>query len=265
MAEYVICEKSELTAIADAIRDKTGGTEALSLDQIATEAAKIEMDIPLPDKVVYYNDMNGNVLSKITGSIRAYDGTTTTEINNFDLTSNWGDATVAVTKNGTAQRAFYLQSNSDDLPLDNGFSSSDCPGFTIGGWFCLTENTANYRRAMYFYGGKVFGLYLNQSTSDLTLRLDVAGTAYTTSVKITTNTWYHYAISVVPDSSGKLYVRLYINGSLALEKSAAHTINFTTVSISNNGSYPWTGAIKNIFVSLGALSVEEIRQMMLRD
>ena len=43
MSEFVICEKSDLDAIADAIRGKTGGTEEMTLDQMAAEIEGIEV------------------------------------------------------------------------------------------------------------------------------------------------------------------------------------------------------------------------------
>lgn len=45
MSQYVV-NGEKLTAIADAIRTKTGGTEVLTLDQMPTEITEIETDIP---------------------------------------------------------------------------------------------------------------------------------------------------------------------------------------------------------------------------
>lgn len=37
MAEYIICQKSELTAIADVIRAKTGSTDTMKIDDMPIE------------------------------------------------------------------------------------------------------------------------------------------------------------------------------------------------------------------------------------
>lgn len=52
MKEYVIAEKSELTAIADAIRTKTGGTKELSIFDMATEIAGLSSTETLISYVV---------------------------------------------------------------------------------------------------------------------------------------------------------------------------------------------------------------------
>ena len=41
MSEFVICEKNDLDAVADAIRGKTGKTEEMTLDQMPLEIASI--------------------------------------------------------------------------------------------------------------------------------------------------------------------------------------------------------------------------------
>ena len=49
MAEYVICEKSELTAVADAIRTRTGSTGMLKLENVPTEISEMKIVETLED------------------------------------------------------------------------------------------------------------------------------------------------------------------------------------------------------------------------
>jgi hypothetical protein len=63
MSEFVICEKNDLGAIADAIRDKTGKTEEMTLDQMPLEIASI---VAGGNSGGNTGGMNGIYMAKIT-------------------------------------------------------------------------------------------------------------------------------------------------------------------------------------------------------
>ena len=62
MAEYVICEKSELTAVADAVRAKTGTNESLKLTEIPNTLG----DTKVKEKGIKFYDYDGTLLYSYT-------------------------------------------------------------------------------------------------------------------------------------------------------------------------------------------------------
>jgi hypothetical protein len=56
----------KLTNIADAIRNKTGGTEALTLDQMVTEIDGITVGVPVDTKIFKFKHYTGEVLGEYT-------------------------------------------------------------------------------------------------------------------------------------------------------------------------------------------------------
>ena len=59
--EYVICEKSELVAVADAIREKTGGTDDLTVSGLASAVSEIEAGggVTMPEMCTVTFEYNG--------------------------------------------------------------------------------------------------------------------------------------------------------------------------------------------------------------
>ena len=60
MNEYGKIKKSIMTALAEAIRGKTGGTELLTLDQMVTEIEGIEVGGTIPENARLYYVGNAN-------------------------------------------------------------------------------------------------------------------------------------------------------------------------------------------------------------
>lgn len=92
MAQYVV-DGDKLTAIADAIRAKTGGTENLTLDQMPTEIAGIETEaeISLQNKEIsengtYSADDGYDGLGQVTVNVASSGGGSDEEIINNMLT-----------------------------------------------------------------------------------------------------------------------------------------------------------------------------------
>lgn len=242
---------------------------------------RIETGEKMPDKIIYYNNMNGHEYIaagytvktvKITNA-QAEDYTYTWEP--LNTSGKWCGASTAVGRTNTNISGTTRTENYEialqlpavkfpDVNVDNGFDNG-CPGFTFGGWFNRDSAwTSTYYRALYAKGAGVFGCYTNPDNPNY-LAIDVAGAAKTKLYQLSYNTWYHLALTIEQTSSGVLTERFYVNSVLVATYSTSYTIDFTKVSIGSASIYGWGGYMKNVFASWGALTQEEIRQMMLRD
>lgn len=278
--DYYVISRERLIGLANQVRRLGGVTELLSPLQMQTVLEQVETGsggtnaAVFPKNVVYYDNLNGRqvVSESMVPKKLSYENSTFTLLEEFPLGGSWGDRKTASLKDGTASLELCFQkSRTSDVGLerfvDNGFASSDCPGFTFGAWFCKTEDTTTWERMLFCYSGTknlAFGLYL-PAGSNTSLSLDVAGSAYANVFSITKGSWYHAALSFEPDDAGSLTVKAYINGALIAAYTIAYTIDFAQVTLSNCGSYPWAGVMKNAFMSWGPLSQNEIRQVMFID
>lgn len=96
MAKYIV-DESRLISIADAIRDKTGKTEEMTLEQMATEISEIETGGSI--NMNWFNDGNTHIWITLT------EGRTSPMLGvcpNGTVTVDWGDGTPLDTLTGTS-------------------------------------------------------------------------------------------------------------------------------------------------------------------
>ena len=102
---------SKMTAIADAIREKTGGTDPLTLDQMAAEIESIKTSVELP---TLENPGSASELEYgkqlIDGSGNIITGTLGYSTGNLSLTDcyiyDWSDSQIAIVHECTSRRRF---------------------------------------------------------------------------------------------------------------------------------------------------------------
>ena len=230
---------------------------------------QIEAGAQLPDKVFYFDDMNGNkyVADGYEVAYFKYDNANKAASFGTLDTDNavWGTAAVASTHVGDYGYAVRFQNNSASLVLDNGFASG-CPGFTLGGWF-YRPSVASHNEWLLFATGGSNSHYWGPFLWGEALACYVIGTATYSICDIPVKTWNHFALSILYDEeAGSVTLKVYLNASLVHTASVISNCDFTQVTIGNvTSATVWEGYMKNTFASWGALSLTEIRQMMLRD
>lgn len=221
---------------------------------------------PLPEKIVYYNNMSGREVAKISpfyGYRTSVDGVTTyiEDRSLIGTGSPWGDhKTTPSSKVITSSHYLAYHWNFLNTVPTNGYvyetELKNAYSITVGGWFDTRDyssNTGEYQRIISIgSNGSTFRLI----TKDTTLMMD--GTSLG-NLPFYENRWCHYALSLV---SGKIIV--YVNGEQAYEATASETVSLEMVWINHLGM-PMVGNMTNIFVSNGALTESEIRQMMFMD
>ena len=264
---YYRMSGSTMTKIGDQARRLSGLNESMTPSRMIDELSKLRGVHTFPDNVVYYNNMNGEEYATITPRKFTYSNSTYTELDDFVITDKWGDAYAASMASGSESRELCFQKSrtSDeglDQYTDNGYSSGST--FTIGGWFRKTEDTNTYERAIFCYDSVAWGLYLPANTNT-SISMDFGGGAYANVYSIVKDVWYHFAITFIQNDNGTATAKVYVNGSLIKTYNATHTMAFSQVTISHCGGYPWRGSVKNVFISKGALSDDDIRRMMLTD
>lgn len=208
----------------------------------------------LPDKVVYYNNMNGTEYSTINVEKQENNAI----VNDFEDLGLWADALTVrlLDANQTKKRSYVFQSTTND----NGFLT--CKSLTVGGWFKTLSGVLDFERFMWCSGSALFGIYRTKA-KPTTMQFDVGGTGETATYKIVNDVWFHLALSL-EENNGYTQITVYVNGEIINTYTRGYTMDMKNVAISH-GTYCLNGYTKNIFASKGALTQEEIRQMMLRD
>ena len=269
--EYVIMPKADYVAACDAIRRKTGKTAAIKSSELAEEIVGIEGSgtttdeiVRLPSKVVYYNNFNGTVVSKLNMAPKVVQNS---EVVDFSDTSLWGESKV-VNMNPSLQNVVYFEKSnvdeSDPTYVSNGLQGGVWSGLTIGAWFRRKATINTYSRIISMSGNA--GLKSIYSTPN-SEALNCDGNGKASFFSAQSMQWNHIAMSFTPSSDDpqNIVQDVIVNGTImATGVLSSQSIDYNIVSIAN-GTYYFNGDMKNLFLSMGALTLEEVRQMMLRD
>lgn len=261
----VLTDPQHYTNIANAIRAKKGTSETLTPGQMAAEISGIFTGLDLPEKIVYFNNMEGAVYSEIVAKYGKYDGSSTSIVSELDTSAKWGDASCAKLYDGTNRYEINLY---DPNNPDNGFGDPSSKGLTQGGWFRRVQSIHTYERALIHWGANAGGVYIAPDSDKWSV--EHGGTGKSIGGIISPieaiDMWVHLALSVDPVSNpGYDNVTFYINGYPQVSFTTGQETTYRIISIGSATRYTWPGYVKNAFLSRGVLTEAEIRTMMFCD
>lgn len=259
VSDKFIISRETMKGIADAARLSSGKRWLLSTSDIESILANRLPANKLPEKIAYYNDFNGHKFSRISTYLYAKDADGAGTVGNIDVNRNvWCDKPAMYMKqgNGEGARGIVFHSKNESLNVNNGFDGTK--SWSIGAWFKREKIVSDYGRLFNCYPVQVV---LFPSSTTITTEINGDANSYLGANEV--GVWIHLCVVCEVLGSNNV-IRLYKNGSLCGEKYAP-LLDCSQIMIGTVDPYLYYGWCTSVFFADGALTVNEIREMMFRD